>query len=146
MTIPVVVPPDPVPIMNPRPDTYALSLSNATTLFDENLEIITDTNGAPIQGTNTGEINLPSAPFAGFVMLRADGGGAMQFVQVRDDAYAVTTTGQPQVQIGAHGIPVFSSTPKTGPNYGYNDQNNLARVPGQLPSQNAFPVVFEVDD
>lgn len=148
MTVPVVVPPDPVPVRNPRPDDYALSLSNQTTLFDQNLEIITDSNGAPIQGTSSGQINVPPYPFVGFTMLRSPDGGTVEQIAVRDDAYAVTTPSQPQVQVAdTYGNPVFSTTPPTAaPATAYNNLNRYNLAPGQVPSQNAWPVVFDVED
>ena len=146
--IPIVVPPDPVPVMNPRPDVYALAMANPLYIKDDNLETITDTSAAPILGTYDGTQNVPPYPFVGFTMLRADGGGKVQMTVVRDDAYAVTSTQQPQVQKrNANGTPAFKTTlPTTPPNHAYNNLNNTTDNSGQVPNQYAWPVILTFED
>jgi hypothetical protein len=143
----IVVPPDPVPVMNPRPDLYQLMQDGPTNLMDQNQEVILDTTGAPILATPNGTLNTPPYPFAGFTMLRAEGGGPINQVVVRDDAYSVQSTLLNDVQItDTMGGPVFSTTPMTGPNTTYNNQNRFNNPPGQVTSQYGFPVVLEIPD
>jgi hypothetical protein len=143
---PIITPPDPVPLMNPRPDTYEALNYNTSNLLDQNLEVITDTNGANIIATPNGTLNVPPYPFAGFTMLRATDGGPVQQVVVRDDAYAVQATLQNDVQVkDTMGNPVFSTTPSTNPNTGYNNLNRFNNPPGQVGSQYAFPVILEIE-
>jgi hypothetical protein len=143
----IVVPPDPVPIMNPRPDLYQFAQDGRTNLMDQNQEVLLDTTGAPILATPNGTVNTPPYPFAGFTMLRSDWGGTIAQVQVRDDAYSVQSTLQNDVQVSdTMSEPVFSTTPMTGPNTTYNNQNRFNNPPGQTTSQYGFPVVFEIPD
>jgi len=143
----IIVPPDPVPVMNPRPDVYQVQQDGPTNLMDQNQELLTDTNGAPILATSTGTQNTPPYPFAGFTMLRADGGGPIQQIAVRDDAYSVQATLQNDVQVSdTESGPVFSTTPSTNPNTSYNNLNRFNNPPGQVNAQYAFPVVLEIED
>jgi len=145
--IAITTPPDPVPVMNPRPDLYQEAQDGQTNTMDQNGEVLLDANGAPILATATGTLNTPPYPFAGFVMLRSDQGGTISQVQVRDDAYAVQATLQRDVQITdtMHG-PVFSTTPATNPDTKYNNLNKFNSPPGQVGTQYAFPVVIEIPD
>jgi hypothetical protein len=143
----IVVPPDPVPIMNPRVDQYQEAQDNPTVLMDQNQEILTDTNGAPILATPQGQLNVPPYPFAGFTMLRSDQGGTISQIAVRDDAYAVQDTQRNAVQVGdTEGNPVFATTPQANPNRAYNNLNRSNNPPGQVGAQYAFPVVFVIED
>jgi hypothetical protein len=133
--------------MNPRPDTYEALNYNNSNLLDQNLEVITDTLGANIIAPPNGMLNTPPYPFAGFTMLRAEGGGPINQVVVRDDAYSVQSTLLNDVQItDTMGGPVFSTTPMTGPNTTYNNQNRFNNPPGQVTSQYGFPVILEIPD
>jgi hypothetical protein len=144
--IPIVTPPDPVPLMNPRPDLYLAAQNGPTNLKDTNGELIRDTNGAPILATPDGTINVPPYPFAGFVMLRADGGGPVTQTAVRDEGYAVQVRNDVQGQGNPAQTPHFNTTPATTPNRPYNNLNILNNQPGQVGSQYAFPVILEIPD
>jgi hypothetical protein len=143
---PIVVPPDPVPLMNPRPDQNMAVYDVSNNLLDTNLELITDTNGVPLGGTETGNTNVPPYPFAGFTMLRADGGGPVAQIAVRDDAYAIQVRNDVQEQLPPGATPQFSTTPATNPNRGYNNLNILNNRPGQTANQYAFPVVVDIPE
>lgn len=144
--IAIVVPPDPVPVMNPRPDLYQLMQDGPTNLMDQNQEVLLDTNGAPILATPNGTLNTPPYPFAGFTMLRADGGGPLNQVVVRDDAYAQQVRNDVQRQGPPGQTPIFNTSPSTNPNTAYNNQNRFNNPSGQVTSQYAFPVILEIPD
>lgn len=144
--IPIVVPPDPIPLMFPSPDPYLSLNDGPTNLTDGNLEIITDTNGAPITATPDGVINTPPFPFAGHVMLRAPFGGPIQQIAVRDEAYAVQVRNDVQQQLPPGVTPQFNATPATNPQRGYNNLNILNNRPGQQGAQYAFPVIVEIPE
>jgi hypothetical protein len=142
----IVVPPDPVPVMNPRPDLYQLAQDAPTVLMDAQQEILTDTSGAPILATSSGTLNIPPYPFAGFTMLRADGGGPIIQMAVRDEAYAIQVRNDVQQQLNPGQKPQFSASPAPNPNFAYNGQNVLNSPPGQIGAQYDFPVVLDIFD
>lgn len=143
---PLSTPPDPVPLMNPRADTYAVQFSGPI-LLDEKQEVILDTSGAPISDTGNMGLNVPPYPFSGFTMLRSPFGGTVNQVDVRDDAYAVQSTTRNAVQVtGIGGVPIFSTQPSTNPKTAYNNQNITTANVGYLPAQYDFPVVLDVED
>lgn len=141
----LALPPDPLPILNPRPDTYREMQDSPVVLMDQSQEILTDTNGAPITAVPDGVTNTPPYPFSGFTMLRSPYGGVVMQIAVRDDGLAVTAPPQIDVQVkDTYGQPVFSTTPPTSPsNTGYNNLNQTSRSPQ---SQYDYPVILEVDD
>lgn len=142
----IIVPPDPVPVMNPRPDLYQLQQDATTTLMDQNQEVLTDSSGAPILATPAGTVNVPPYPFAGFVMLRSEGGGAVTQTAVRDEAYAIQVRNDVQAQLNPGQTPQFNAYPATNPNNAYNNLNRFNNPPGQTGSEYDFPVILAIPD
>ena len=144
---PIVVPPDPMPILNPRPDTYLSMNNDPSALKDMNGELILDSNGNPILSTSPELVNTPPYPFSGFTVLRTNGGGVINQIQVRDEAYAIQNPTGVQETAPPGQTLQFSQNPATNPNYKYNNLNNTAKNnPGETNNQYAFPVIVQFED
>ena len=139
---PIVVPPDPIPVANPRPNQYLEAMNNPIAIKDSNRQVMNDGQGRTLTVTPTDTYQIPAYPFSDWYMLRAVGGSAMM-IMVRDDAYAVQVKNDVQATTSPGAVPEFTKIPNPNPpNSAYNNLNLTTKQPNQSGDKYNYPVIL----